>query len=69
MNAPMNDRTMLGDLLANRKAQQSAGAKMLASVKALGLADQAVEADPIRNIEQYADRELENERGLFQASW
>jgi hypothetical protein len=71
MNAPMNDRTMLGDLMANRKAQaqaQSASAKMLASIKALDIeADRAVEveADPIRNIEQG----VEGKRNLFLASW
>jgi hypothetical protein len=64
--------SMIDDLRAAkaaREAKAAAGAKMLESVKALGIEPDAVETDPIRNIEQYADRELENERGLFQASW
>ena len=64
---------MVADLRA-AKAAREARAQMLADVASIRNEvqteqDKAVEADPIRNLEECADRELGGKRGLFRASW
>lgn len=76
MNAPMNDRTMVGDLIAHRAAQAAKKAQENAALTAdelkailAALPRIDAECDPIRNVEQHADTEMELKKGMFLASW